>query len=105
MLPVCATDHAIPVEVERDVHTLLGVFLSLRHAFPLLASHTTDLHPLNDTHLGMTESFGQKTAEPEVRVSTEQLVQVTTTLNSDLQMTLSQQGRTISLRAFRLTLG
>ena len=70
-------DQVIPVDTERDVHGLLGVFLSLRHAVPLLASHTADLHSLNDAaHHRMRESFGQKTAEAEVRVSTEQLVQV-----------------------------
>eukprot|EP00058_Branchiostoma_floridae_P006836 XP_002592324.1 hypothetical protein BRAFLDRAFT_101261 [Branchiostoma floridae] len=60
----------IPIQEDRKSHTLLGVLLCLRHLVPHLAT----LQDLEDDSL--KGSFGVTKKDPELSVSTEQLVQI-----------------------------
>ncbi|XP_078588724.1 huntingtin-like isoform X3 [Branchiostoma floridae x Branchiostoma japonicum] len=60
----------IPIHEDRKSHTLLGVLLCLRHLVPHLAT----LQDLEDDSL--KGSFGVTKKDPELSVTTEQLVQI-----------------------------
>ncbi len=62
-------DMVIPVHADRNVYALLGVFQTLRHMVPHLANQ--------DSHdESLKGSFGVMTREQEVKVSSEQIIQV-----------------------------
>ncbi len=59
----------VPVSEDTASHTLLGVLLTLRHVLPHLSMSTDQPDALSD-------SFGAKTKQQQVTISTQQLVQV-----------------------------
>lgn len=72
------TDHLLPVESDRDSHSLLGALLALRHALPLLASYVDPLSSDNITQLGpiSVNSGEKKVSEPEVKISVSHFIQL-----------------------------
>ncbi len=65
----------LPVDEEKEVYSLLGVFLALRHLLPHLSSADLDSQGQGHDPM-MKDSFGGKAKEIEVKVNPEQLLQV-----------------------------
>ncbi|XP_005093645.2 huntingtin [Aplysia californica] len=59
----------LPVDIEHDVPTLLGVILCLRHSIPHLA-------PTTNKDLGLKDSFGYREVEAEQAIHVDQIIKI-----------------------------
>jgi hypothetical protein len=64
-----SSDMAIPIQEDRVVQSLLGLFLALRHMVPYLVTE-------DHSDESLKGSFGVMMKEQEVKVNLEQLIQV-----------------------------